>query len=100
MTPAPGGPLLGSSDELGGSGALPVSHVTLADKLLLFLEQNPGQPLCGSCIAKALSVPAKRVYSAISLTEGRGGRRFHAKCSVCAKSRLVAMRSTGSIGAT
>jgi len=74
--------------------------MTLADTIFQLLEQQPNQPLCGSCIAQALSLPPKRVYAAMSVIEGRGGRRFHGRCSTCARQRLVAMRSTGAARAT
>jgi hypothetical protein len=71
--------------------------MTVADAILQLLEQNPGQPLCGECVAKALSLPSKRVYSAIGIIEGRGGRRYHGQCSSCGNRRLVALRTTRGI---
>ena len=90
----------GSVNGLARSGAALGPHVTVADTILLLLEDRPGQPLCGSCIAKALALSPKRVYSALSITEGRGGRRYHGSCSGCGNRRLVAMRTTGGVRTT
>jgi len=57
--------------------------------MLNFFEQHQGAAFCVDCIT-AKRFPGKDLDGPMRLLEGYGVRRYHDRCSVCGKQRLVA----------
>jgi hypothetical protein len=59
------------------------------DAILRFLRQHPDRAFCADCISTTIFA-GKNIDVAMRHLEGNGVHRWHARCSACAKLRLVA----------
>ncbi len=77
-------------DDLSGPSAVAGTTISVKDRIIAHLRQEPERALCAGCLAARLGLKTSSVYDAARKLEGhRAFTRRYGTCSGCQSDRTV-----------